>query len=307
VTFRPHTIDHIRIDAATATGLGGAENARSSILQVAAMFSDGSVVRGGPPTPRTGAFTLSFPPVLTGSVSITIEKVLNLLPEGGSPVAIKEVSIPGVEPLSTRPSNPLPCETGTGFAIDGAPVGIRPDGTVRDLLAGRSLPFVTCDGQAVALGAGSHTLVAEGAFEPDSVQLSNGEPRSSTAASPAPAVSFQARGDGGYLVHVRGATGPYYLVTGQNVEPGWRARIGGSSLGPAQVLDGYSAGWRIDRPGTYDVLVSYGPQRTYDIALLISGIAIAGAMCVLLLAGWRRWRRWRDRRVRAKLGGDAPA
>ena len=300
LTFPPHTIDRIGIDAAVATP-GGAGNARSSILQVAATLSDGSVVRGGPPSPRSGRFTLTFPPVLTGSVTITIERVLDALPGGGSPVAIKEVSIPGVQPLLARASDRLPCETGPGFTVDGSPVGIRPDGTIGDLLTGRSLPFVTCGGEPVRMGGGFHTLDAEGGFVPDRVQLTNGV-RPAPAAASAPAVSFRPRSDGGYMVHVSGAAGPYYLVIGQNVEPGWRAFVGGRSLGPPLVLDGYSAGWRIDRPGTYDVLVSYAPQRAYNVALAVTGVAIAAALSVMLLAGWRRLRR-----IHARPDGDAQA
>ena len=77
---------------------------------------------------------------------------------------------------------------------------------------------------------------------------------------------------------MQGATGPYYLVIGQNWDPHWRASIDGRDLGPPMLLDGYSAGWLIDRVGSHTVSVRYGKQDIYTLALLVTGLALLFAL-----------------------------
>ena len=101
---------------------------------------------------------------------------------------------------------------------------------------------------------------------------------------------------------VHGGRGPFYLVIGQNYSTAWRASVDGKSLGPPLLLDGYSAGWRIDRTGLFTVAVRFPPQRRYDLALAISGIALLAVLVLLAGPAIRRGRRtrkaWRPRRGR---------
>jgi arabinofuranan 3-O-arabinosyltransferase len=105
-------------------------------------------------------------------------------------------------------------------------------------------------------------------------------------------VNASARGDGGFDVSVQNAQRPFYLVIGQNIAPGWRASIDGADLGAPAVLDGYSAGWFVNKKGSYHVVVSYGPQRRFRAATLVSAVAVAASV-VLVGAEVRRRRRLR--------------
>jgi arabinofuranan 3-O-arabinosyltransferase len=98
-------------------------------------------------------------------------------------------------------------------------------------------------------------------------------------------------------VNVENAQGPHYLVIGQNFDRHWKASIDGRDLGPPLLLDGYSAGWRIDRTGTYTVSVRYGQQRVYAFALLLSAVTVIIALGSIGKGLLRR------RRL-SRLGGD---
>ena len=82
-----------------------------------------------------------------------------------------------------------------------------------------------------------------------------------------------------------GAAAPFYLVTGQDWDPGWTATIQGTSLGRPIILDGYAAGWRVDRAGSDLTRIRYKPQRRYEAALALSAAAILIAIAIV---GWSR-------------------
>jgi arabinofuranan 3-O-arabinosyltransferase len=82
---------------------------------------------------------------------------------------------------------------------------------------------------------------------------------------------------------VRSATAPYYLVTGQAYDPRWHASLDGRDLGPPTTVDGYSAGWYVDASGTHTISVRYDPQRTTDLALVASGLAVLGCLVALVV------------------------
>jgi arabinofuranan 3-O-arabinosyltransferase len=109
-------------------------------------------------------------------------------------------------------------------------------------------------------------------------------------------VSAAARADGGSRVRVEDASGPFYLTIGQNWDDGWRASIGGHDLGPPLLLDGYSAGWLIDRAGSYEVVVRYGPQSRYVLAVGLTALSVAAAVATIVIGLVRRRRRALGRR-----------
>jgi arabinofuranan 3-O-arabinosyltransferase len=106
---------------------------------------------------------------------------------------------------------------------------------------------------------------------------------------PLPVFRVQSQPGGGYRVQVAEATGPYHLVIGQNWSSGWEASIDGTSLGEPLLIDGYSAGWRIDRPGAYTVDVRYAPQSAYVAALLVTGLFVLITAVALASGVIRRW------------------
>jgi arabinofuranan 3-O-arabinosyltransferase len=98
----------------------------------------------------------------------------------------------------------------------------------------------------------------------------------------------------GYRIRVEAAGAPFYLVLGQNASTGWHASIGGRSLGPSLVLDGYSAGWRVSRTGSYTIDVTYAAQSRQDLAFLVSGLTLPVTVGVVVVGWWRSRRRRRS-------------
>ncbi|HCP61848.1 MAG TPA: hypothetical protein DIU14_05155, partial [Actinobacteria bacterium] len=102
----------------------------------------------------------------------------------------------------------------------------------------------------------------------------------------------------------------FFVVTGHDFSTGWTATIDGRSLGTPLVVDGYSAGWRVDRTGSYRISIRYAPQAKYTALLGISAAALVGTAAVLLVPLIRRRRRWRrtrsgkQRAPAARAGSD---
>lgn len=258
----------------------------SSVLGVHATFSDGSVVHGNVARVGEGVMDMTFTPRVSSSVTITIDRVYSLL-DARKPISIKEIEIPGVAALKRDDAAALPCSLSASVTLDGAPLAIQPQGTVGEFLGGSDLPLQTCGAAPVSLRMGWHNLVAGGGLQPDTMSLATPGWHPPNRPDALPLVSFSATSAGGFDVAVQDAADPYYLVIGQNMDHGWRARIDGRDLGPPVLLDGYSAGWRIDRPGSYSIAVRYGPQRIYTFALIVTGATLLVAMSVVIVGGYK--------------------
>ena len=270
LTFPLQKLSHLAIQ--TAVGLG-----RVRITRLRVNFSDGSVDAGT--VDQNGRLDLSFPPRRVSSIVITIGDVARG-PSANGPVGISEIEIPGVRLPPLRSSIRLGCFP--AITLDGTAMSIRPEGTVGQLLAGGQLAFSTCSHEELPLEMGWHEIVARGALQPDTVKLASPEAASLERPVSPPELATSPVA-GGYDVDVRGGSAPFYLSIGQNYAKGWTASIDDASLGRPVLLDGYSAGWRVDRPGSYRVSIRYGPQRRYDVSLGISAFAVLAVLGVLLV------------------------
>jgi arabinofuranan 3-O-arabinosyltransferase len=98
--------------------------------------------------------------------------------------------------------------------------------------------------------------------------------------APAPRLTVDSARPTAYRITSPSTTAPWTLVLGQAFDARWRAEVDGKDLGPPQVVDGYSAGWTINAPGAHVIDVRYGPQRSADVALVLSGagVLLAGAL-----------------------------
>ena len=194
---------------------------------------------------------------------------------------------------------PLPCYQGDGITLDGKPLSVRLGGDAHRLLRGLPLRIEQCGNKPLRLSTGPHELRISGVLQPSVVAIGSPEPRTTTSGQgsstplptqlPTPPALEVHQTVAGYRVQVKDATGPFYLVLGQNISPSWEASAAGRSLGPPTVLDGYSAGWRVDRTGSYTIDVAYAAQRRQDLAYVVSGLTLP----VLLLVGFVAWRRRR--------------
>jgi arabinofuranan 3-O-arabinosyltransferase len=283
IRFPAHTIDRIVVDTAVGSG-------RDPIARMRAVFPDGSVAYGDIVDPIKGVVAIRFPARSVSGVTLVVDTFASAAGAKPGAIGISEVHIDGVPPLRLSPNAQVPCSDGVA-KLDGAPISVRAEGTVQDLLGGASLPLATCDGSGLAFTSGWHHLVAGGGLQPNAITLT-GPSRSANGGSAAlPTVSATRSADGGFDVRIGKAQGPYFLVTGQNWDPHWVASIDGTRLGPPTLVDGYSAGWRIDRPGSYVVTVRYGKQRLYVFALAVSGLTLIVAVAAITVGRQRRRRR----------------
>jgi arabinofuranan 3-O-arabinosyltransferase len=275
VTFPRRRLDRFGMEAQSMPG-------RTPISQIRVAFPDGSSFTR--PVPPNGRLEVRFAARATSSVTIAVTGVAYAGQGPPPPVGIAEVRIPGVSIPAAPRRAAAPCMAGPAFTIDGRPVPIRFQGTIGALLDGRQLKLSACR-DALALGPGRHDFVAAGALQPDTLVLASRGTAPRPATSGPPATSVHARPDGGYDIDVAGAAAPFYLVTGQDWDPGWTATIQGTSLGRPMILDGYAAGWRVDRAGSYLILIRYKPQRRFEAALALSAAAFLIAIAIV---GWSR-------------------
>jgi arabinofuranan 3-O-arabinosyltransferase len=285
IEFPPRSLGRIVVRSAVGPKSG-------AVLGLHATFSDGSIVGGNAAGPRDGVIDMRFAPRMTSSVTITLDRVYSILGARNSP-SITEIDIPGVAPLDIADSALIPCSRSAGITLDGASLAIQPSGTVGQLLGGSELPLRICGDAPIMLDRGWHDLVARGGLQPDTISLATGGWHSPGRPGALPSLSFSEISGAGFEVAVRAATDPYYLVIGQNMDPGWRATIDGRDLGSPILLDGYSAGWRIDRPGSYSIAVRYEPQRAYAWALAVTGGTLLLAGGAVATGGLERRRRRR--------------
>jgi hypothetical protein len=277
VRFPVRLVDSVSLKTVT-------DEAHAPVRRVVLSFSDGSTVAHL--VPPDGETEVSFPERAVSWVRVSID-VLPLPGAEALPVGISELSIPGVEfPHPPRAGDALGCYTGPGLTLDGRPLPMRPVGTVGELLAGEALPLLACEGE-VLLDAGAHRFDQYGVLQPDWVLLRPGEV--APWASPEEVeVEVLADGPTEWRLRVEEADRPFFLVLGQNWAPGWRATVDGRSLGPPLVLNGYSAGWRVDPGERLDITVTYGPQQRFELALAVS---VATLILVSGVVAWGVWRR----------------
>jgi arabinofuranan 3-O-arabinosyltransferase len=278
--FPTRTVDHVSIQPATGPD-------RSRITQVEVSFSSGAPVVASI-DPQTGLLDARFAPRQTSQVSVKV-----LATDPGEPqrrtVGIAELQIPGVRFQPVDDSAPVPCLPGSSLSLDGLPISMRPGGTISEILGGKETVISPCGGEQVTLGPGEHRVFVGGTIQPDSIRLTSLRPTTNPRGE-APRIHVHHRTDGGLDVDVLDATRPFFMITGEDWSPNWRASIHGRSLGRALVLDGSSAGWRIDRTGSYRIAVRYGPQRAYTTLLLISAVSLIGTLIFVSLLLLRRGR-----------------
>lgn len=233
---------------------------------------------------RPGATTVDLPPgPPTGLVQLTLLERAG----DGSILRIEELGIPGVSVAADPVRAASACVP--VMALSGAPLGVRAD--LADVLARRPTPFSSCS-PPVRLGPGAQSLRTAPGWLLDRVHLLDVTPglASSAAGQRRPAVAATSSHPTSWRIEVDGPTAAYGLLLGQGWDPRWRAELDGEDLGEPVVLDGWSAGWRVDRTaGPHTVEVRYAPQRTAVVARAVSLAAVG--LCVLLLLARRRRRR----------------
>jgi len=242
-------------------------------------------------------------PAMTGRrVRVTItairaEQTLDYYSEApiALPVAIAELGLPGV--VDGRGAGPVPSACRADLlTVDGRPVPLRITGDRATAAALGPLAVSTCDGTPLLLGPGSHdvrsALGRTTGVDLDRLVLDAAPAAATTAAvgptGATPTVTVRHQGRTTADVHISGAAGPFWLVLGQSLSPGWTAHVrGGPSLGKPTLVDGFANGWQV-RPtqSSFDVHLDWTPQHKVRLALLVS--ALAALACVVLAIADRR-------------------
>jgi arabinofuranan 3-O-arabinosyltransferase len=218
------------------------------------------------------------------------------------PAAIAEIGLPGPKVPALADSFDTGCRRDL-LTVDGRAVPLRITGTMADALSREPLDVTTCGNAPVDLGGGRHELRAARGLS-DGIDLDQLVLRSaaggeaSTATTPlaaeaaasgdssaaAPNVEIVDQDHDHVRVRVSGATegDPFWLALGQSYNEGWTAKAEGEDLGAPQLVNGYANGWQVEAPGeTFEVEMSFAPQKRVDLAILIS---LFGALGCLLLA-----------------------
>lgn len=303
---KPVTFDHLNLQV-IADGRHSVPTAVEISTRSGARIVTLPPIADGTTRNHVVSVPINFSPLHGSTVRLTIKAVRfeyapSVPPTRGAtlPVGIAEVGIPGVR-MPDPPANiPSTCR-GNLLSIDGLPVWVRVSGTTADALMHAALHFQGCgpSKHGVQLNAGPNVIVStpgnKTGFDINSLALdsapggsampltASGDLQPATA-PPSPVARVLSSTEDSYQISVRSSGKPYWLVVGQSYNAGWKASVvGGQSLGPPQLIDGYANGWMVT-PGpagsvtTFDV--TWSPQRVEDLALAIS--AGGGALAVVL-------------------------
>ena len=197
--------------------------------------------------------------------------------EGEGLVQFRDISLPRPERSGAEP-----LECATVALVDARPLRARIAERSDDLLAGQSVPLEVCDGAALRLSSGDHTIVSAGPFTLDSLHLSSPGTRIPGPNPPqAKAVAIERTATRTSLT-VSGTCDPCWLRAGIGYGSGWDAKVAGRTLGDPVVVDGYSLGWRLSAADGDRIDVTYRPAAWAMGAWVASLVAILGAFAVIL-------------------------
>lgn len=280
--------------------------------------------------PRPGniiAAPITFEPMTTTSINLSVDRALVVKRQGdGRPVAIAEIGIPGVVRPARAALLPGTC-TDDLIEIDGKPFPVRVTGTTDDAVRLQPLALETCDpAGAVALGAGEHTISGRmSPFNPTGFDIrrilltsgAGGGPISAAEfaeeapeqpATKQPRVRILKEDATSMSLRVDDASAPFWLVLGQSYNKGWVAKADGKTLAEPELVDGYANGWQV-RPngnGPMTITLEWTPQKSFEIAAVLSLVATLLCLGIVIGAFVRVRRRRRAAATAAAAMPDAP-
>jgi arabinofuranan 3-O-arabinosyltransferase len=294
-SFPARRLDQVVVRQDVPRGLKGVDAATAAELSL----------DGGPPVRarlRQGATRIRFPAQSVRRLRLTITDVVGL----GGQVRVSEVQAGRVRvDAGNRPGGRLRGCVALA-ELDGTPVRARLVGTLDQLAKGQPLRFEGCDGP-LRLGPGDHHLRSASGWLVDLLRLASpgreiptlgggapgdgqGGPLVDQGPDPpaAPRVTVTSSGAARAELASEPAAAPWYLVAGQGYDRRWRATMDGQPLGPPELLDGWSIGWRISDPRPHRFAIEFGPQgpATASLAATLAALAVVAA----LLVRGRWWR-----------------
>ncbi len=191
-----------------------------------------------------------------------------------TPVGLSELVVrgpagpaPGLDLASDR-EVVLGC--GPTLVVDGAPrLSWSARASVRRLVAGALLDLMPCaESSELSLSAGAHRLRLARTDVLQPVSLTVG-PRAPDA--PASRSLDVRRWDATDRRLTVGPGPESLVVVREAANPGWAATLGGTTLTPV-VLDGWQQGFVLPAGAGGDILLRFGPDRTFRTVLLLGGL-----------------------------------
>jgi hypothetical protein len=220
-------------------------------------------------------------------VQITGVKPLPRRPEGTprpAAIAISEVDTDGaLPPAVVRRTGSFESECGAlSVRSRSATLRMKVAGSVEDLDRASALQLKSCGEVSLSLQRGANLVDAPpGAlFAPDHLRIV-GPPPSRPTGTGGAAGSPAAGNRGGWL------------ILGQSFSTGWKAscRLSGGGrrdLGEPVLIDGFANGWRTGPGGCPEPQFSFAPQRTANIAYVISLLALLATGALVFVTKRRR-------------------
>ena len=243
------------------------------------------------PAPDTrGRSTIDMPAGTASTMSLTIDAIdpATIVDRRYGettvlPAAIAEIESPSIAKPQARDPEP-DCRTDL-VSVDGTAVGVTVDAAaLARLNAGQPVDVTTCDAAPLHLTAGGHRLSTTAGLvngiDVDRVVLRSGA--LPTVATQPTVVVKRTRTT--RTATVSGCTSGCWLILGEGHNDGWRATIGGRSLGrPTQISGGFN-GWQIPASaGPVTVTMTWTPQRTMWIGLMLAGLAVVVCIALVIL------------------------
>ncbi len=217
------------------------------------------------------------------------------------PLGIVELGIDGLEapPTPTRVDDRCRDDLVT---VDGEPVPVSLEGTTDDLLAGKPIDLVACDGAPVDLPQGA-TMLRTADGRATGLNLDRLVLRSAAGGEaddtggplvdpdeqePRPDMEVTSEGRTTVDAVVPHADEDFWLILGQSYNAGWHASADGTDLGPPTLVNGYANGWKVPAGSDIAIHAEWTPQK-----VVWSMIAVSLAFVVLAigLIAWPRRRR----------------
>ncbi len=282
---RPVTLEELRVVTTTA----GPVSSPASLRLIGerdrreAVVGEGGWVRFDPMTTRV--LRVEFPALRTRLSRDSMTGLLTPLPVG-----LAEVEFP---PLTgTAFSVPLPddeihvpCGSGPGLVVDGELYETEVFGRISDLIFMRPLRFAACRPLVVFRGGEEHRLDGLRDAKPFSIS-GVAVSRSDSTAAPlrdwAHPVAVEKWGSRERRLWVE--PGPArVLYVNENINPGWKASVGGVDLAPVTV-DGWKQGFVLPAGMGGEIQLRYEAARIQNLSIVLGLSLVALVLALALLS-----------------------
>jgi arabinofuranan 3-O-arabinosyltransferase len=222
------------------------------------------------------------------------------------PMRVSDLELTANRPITFTPVRSTPTGEGCGFGpdivLDDQVVHTRVSGTLGQVLAGTRLRVVPCPRRPIAIDTGVHRLLipSTARYQPVSAFFRP------AGATPSPVdttreLTVDSWSDTRRTLTVGGG-GPSVLWVTENTNPGWQATLDGRRL-DALVVDGWAQGWLVPDGEGGSLVLTYGPQRTFQVSLIAGGCAL---VVLAALTGWAFVRRSRPNPRGHPVSSTAP-